>query len=538
MTDQNNTETSSFQDKYIDPFVNSINKSYYDYKDGTIGNKLQNGIRSNALLILIIGIAIAFSIFTMNFMKEPNSFNNLNKDMIVGTILLGFLLLILTIIYLIKYKFKTDYPNIVEEFTFLKSNIKIPIIILVSVFAIFLVFRYGNNYIQNNQSFTTIFFKYFLNFSIIISFIGLFIYYLNIYKEKGLNSENDYQEPKSQEGWGGFFSRNLFNFTILFKNIMLYIPCLLIDFAKYIHHEYKITPSPVYVILLIQIILVSLLYAGPYVANFMLTFLTHDSIDLIEDPINLDVETQFGTFQNLNSDINNEEEIFEVNTTVLYKGQTDTTYSFARIINVNSNNTFKIVIIDDTREIDGVTKSQLKIYKNNVTNHDFSVSTWVFLNEQTGEDKYHNVLDYGSKPKISYNARKSILRFEVLAFYKEDDPNKPTNISDEVIDMGYQLNDNKSTVTRIFEIHAVPLQRWNHIVINFTGTHIDIFMNNELSFTVNDVIPYLSHDNVLVGDSDGIYGGICNTQYFTKYLNKSSISLMYNSLHTMNPPLL
>lgn len=538
MTDQNNTETPSFQDKYISPFVNSINKSYYDYKDGTIGNKLQKGIRNNALLIVIIAIAIAFSIFTSNFMKEPNSFDNLNKDMTIGAVLLGSLLLILTFIYLVKYKFKTDYPNVGEEFTFLKMNMKNPIIILISIFVIFMVFRYGNNFIQNNKTFTTIFFKYFLIFTIIISFIALFIYYLNIYKESGLNSENDYQEPQPQEGWSGFFSRNFFNFTNLFKNILMYIPCALIDFAKYIHNEYKITPSPVFVIFLIQIILVSLLYAGPYIANFILTFLTHDSIDLIEDPINLDVETQLGTFQNLNSDINNEEEIFEVNTTVLYKGASDTTYSFARIINVNSDNTFKILIIDDKREIDNVTKSQVKIYKNNVTNNDFAVSTWVFLNEQTGEDKYHNVLDYGSKPKISYNARKSILKFEVLAFYKEDDPNKPTNLSDEVIDMGYQLNDNKSTVTRIFEIHSVPLQRWNHIVINFTGTHIDIFMNNELAFTVNDVIPYLSHDNVLVGDSDGIYGGICNTQYFSKYLNKSSISLMYNSLHTMNPPLL
>lgn len=467
MTDQINIETPSFHDKYIAPLKNSFNKTYYDYKDGTISDKLQKGIRKNALLIVIIAIAIAFSIFTNNFMKEPNSFNNLNKDMTIGTILLGFLLLILTIIYLVKYKLKTEYPNIKEEFTFLKTNIKYPIIILLLAFVVFLAFRYGNNFIQNNKAFTTIFFKYFLIFFIIISFVALFVYYLNIYKEVGLNSENDYQEPTSQEGWSGFFSRNFFNFTNLFKNILMYIPCALIDFAKYIHNEYKITPSPVYVIFLIQIILVSLLYAGPYIANFILTFLTHDSIDLIEDPINLDVETQLGTFQNLNNDINDEEDV--------------------------------------------------------VSNNDFAVSTWVFLNEQTGEDKYHNVFNYGNKPKISYNPRKNILRFEVLTFDKDYVANS--------------AND-KKTITKIFDIKSVPLQRWNHIVINFTGTHIDLFMNNELAFTVNDVIPYLSHDIVLAGDPDGIYGGICNTQYFSKYLSKTSMSIMYNSLHTMNPPLL
>ena len=41
-------------------------------------------------------------------------------------------------------------------------------------------------------------------------------------------------------------------------------------------------------------------------------------------------------------------------------------------INVNSDDTFKILIIDDTREIDNVTKSQIKIYKNKYFLHKYN----------------------------------------------------------------------------------------------------------------------------------------------------------------------
>ena len=191
----------------------------------------------------------------------------------------------------------------------------------------------------------------------------------------------------------------------------------------------------------------------------------------------------------------------------------------------------------DGNEEDNIILGRMRLYKKSHPTNDFAISSWVFLNDQTGDDKYYNVFNYGDKPKISYNPKTNKLRFEVLAF--DNSYTIPEGSQTTVIDNGYILNDkDKSEVTQIFDVESIPLQRWNHMVINFTGTHIDIFINNEISFTVNNVIPYLSNDPVYSGDQDGVYGGICNTQYFSRYLNKTSISLMYNSLQNINPPLL
>lgn len=540
-TNENNS--LSYFDKYIAPLKNSLEKGYYDIKDGSFTEKLQNGGIKHILIITIIILLIIFSIFTNQF-NNSNYYglNNFNKDFAISSILVGFFALILSIIYLLKYKFRTDNPDIKEEYIFLKMNMKNPIMIVLSIYITVLIFRYGNQLMNNYKTASSIFVT-FLLFSMIIGFVALFIYYLNIYKDKGLNSENDYQEPDLDEGWTRFFTRNMLNILNLVKNIILYIPCVLIEIAKYIHNEYKMTPSPAYVILLIEIIIVTIFFALPYITKFILTFLTHDSKDLIEDPINLDRETQFGTFQDINTyDETTEEDKFEIGTSILVRDKDDMEkYTQATIIFVNDDGSYKVMYYKedgtDGNEEDNVILERMRLYKKSTPKNDFAISSWVFLNDQVGDDKYYNVFNYGDKPKISYNPSTNKLRFEVLAFdnsYKIPDGSETT-----VIDNGYILNDkDKSEVTQIFEIQSIPLQRWNHLIINFTGTHIDIFINNELAFTVNNIIPYLSNDTIYAGDQDGVYGGICNTQYFSRYLSKTSINLMYNSLQSVNPPLL
>ena len=297
----NENESMSSFDKYIAPVKNSFQKGYYDLKDGTFTDKMKNGVMRNILIITIIILLIIFTIFTTEFNKlNYYGLTNFNKDFAVSSILVGFLALILSIIYLFKYKFQTDNPTITEEYTFLKMNMKNPIFIVISIYITVLIFRYGNQLMNNYKTASSIFVT-FLLFSMILGFVALFIYYLNIYKDKGLNSENDYQEPDPDEGWTRYLSRNMLNIFNLLKNIILYIPCLLIEIAKYVHNEYKMTPSPAYVILLIELIIVTIFFALPYITKFILTFLTHDSKDLIEDPINLDRETQFGTFQDINT---------------------------------------------------------------------------------------------------------------------------------------------------------------------------------------------------------------------------------------------
>ena len=539
----NENESMSSFDKYIAPVKNSVQKGFYDLKDGTFTDKLKNGVIRNILIISVIILLIMFTIFTNEFNKlNYYGLTNFNKEFALSSILVGFFALLLSTIYLFKYKFQTDNPDIKEEYTFLKTNMKNPLFIVISFYITILLFRYGNQLMNNYKTASSIVVT-FLLFSMILGFVALFIYYLNIYKDAGLNSENDYQEPDPDEGWIRFFSRNVLNILNLLKNIIIYIPCLLIDISKFIHNEYKMTPSPAYVILLLEIIIVIIFFALPYITKFILTFLTHDSKDLIEDPINLDRETQMGTFQDINTyEETTEEDQFESGTSILVRDKEDIDkYSKAIIIFANNDGSYKVMYYkedgSDGNEEDNIILGRMRLYKKSHPTNDFAISSWVFLNDQTGDDKYYNVFNYGDKPKISYNPKTNKLRFEVLAF--DNSYTIPEGSQTAVIDNGYILNDkDKSEVTQIFEVESIPLQRWNHMVINFTGTHIDIFINNEISFTVNNVIPYLSNDPVYSGDQDGVYGGICNTQYFSRYLNKTSISLMYNSLQNINPPLL
>ena len=65
------------------------------------------------------------------------------------------------------------------------------------------------------------------------------------------------------------------------------------------------------------------------------------------------------------------------------------------------------------------------------------------------------ILNYGDKPKVAYNPELNKIK----------------------IIMNNGLN--KKPIEYI--IDAPPLQKWNNIVINYDGGHLDIFMNSKAS---------------------------------------------------------
>jgi len=52
------------------------------------------------------------------------------------------------------------------------------------------------------------------------------------------------------------------------------------------------------------------------------------------------------------------------------------------------------------------------------------------------------------------------------------------------------------------------------------------------------VIPYISADNLTIGDEKGLNGGICNVVFFNNILNKERIQMNYELLKNKNPPIL
>ena len=90
----------------------------------------------------------------------------------------------------------------------------------------------------------------------------------------------------------------------------------------------------------------------------------------------------------------------------------------------------------------------------------------------------------------------------------------------------------------IYKNDNVLLQKWNNIVINYSGGIFDIFLNGELVKSDIGVVPYYTMDNLTIGEPNGIKGGICNVVYFSKPLNASNIYYLYNMVKDVSPPVL
>jgi hypothetical protein len=80
-----------------------------------------------------------------------------------------------------------------------------------------------------------------------------------------------------------------------------------------------------------------------------------------------------------------------------------------------------------------------------------------------------------------------------------------------------------------------PVQKWNNIVINYFGGTLDVFYNNELLKSEINVVPYMSLDNLTVGESGGIIGAVNNVIYFKNPLTVSQMYILYHTSKNYDP---
>ena len=81
----------------------------------------------------------------------------------------------------------------------------------------------------------------------------------------------------------------------------------------------------------------------------------------------------------------------------------------------------------------------------------------------------------------------------------------------------------------VINTNKLKLQAWNHFVINYHNSIVDIFLNNKLVGSKNNIVPYINHsDEITTGTINGIHGGIKHLQLFRKHLTKMQINYLYN----------
>ena len=127
------------------------------------------------------------------------------------------------------------------------------------------------------------------------------------------------------------------------------------------------------------------------------------------------------------------------------------------------------------------------------------------------EANYKSILNYGDKPNIMYNSIENKLKIK--------------------------MNNGKDKKPIIYIIDDVPLQKWVNIVVNYDGGVLDVFMDSKLLASYNNIVPYMSQDQITIGDTDGVSGGVCNVVYFPQSISKERIDINYKILSNKNPPI-
>ena len=142
--------------------------------------------------------------------------------------------------------------------------------------------------------------------------------------------------------------------------------------------------------------------------------------------------------------------------------------------------------------------------------YNYALSGWFWINSVPSNQGYMTIMNYGNIPNITYSPLKNKIRITI----KEQ--------------TGSNVN--------VCEIPEVPLQKWNHILINNNRGIMDVFLNGKLYKSIEGIVPYKSTEFVKTGEVHGIQGGVCNVMYFEEPLEISKIKKLYHSFKNYNPP--
>ena len=213
---------------------------------------------------------------------------------------------------------------------------------LVAVIVTFLIFFYVLYAISGNVEFITLNNLYLL-LGTMFGLALIYSIYKDVFKKGGL-----------------IISETDDSYISIIKNIIFYIPCLLIDLVEFIQKELDITPATSYYLLIIEAIIIVLYFFGEFLGNFFISLISHDAITLVDKPVYLTTSQVIGSYPTINPKKDYQEDL-------------------------------------DERQQD----------------YSYALSSWVNINPQYGFDDYKTILDYGGKPLIEYKGQTNTLRIKV-----------------------------------------------------------------------------------------------------------------------------
>jgi hypothetical protein len=337
-------------------------------------------------------------------------------------------------------------------------------------------------------------------------------------------------------------------FLCVLKNVIFFIPCLIVILTDEINNDIRLTPSPVYILFFILLLLVLLLFLLPMLFKFIRTL---NKSDILQGsgPFYLNEEKTLGKYQNLNTylsktitvpniiqqennkpnedkldkimdvfNINKDQYKEELNTLNKSVGIIDTNSSDSRSVKDASANNSNIkphtfTLFNDPNSAFNI-KSE---YHNSVIskekfpyNYTYSLTFYIYLNPQPENTslaytKDSVLFNYGFKPVIYYNGK-----------------------SQKIIIKSRTISNRGDQLDTIYELVNPKFQKWLFFVINYENNLIDIFIDGKLVGSKENVVPYFKGDNITIGENDGIHGSIKEIYYYDKITTPSTIELLYN----------
>ena len=136
-------------------------------------------------------------------------------------------------------------------------------------------------------------------------------------------------------------------------------------------------------------------------------------------------------------------------------------------------------------------------------------------------------MNYGGKPNVLYNSSENTL----LITMKQEKQDLVEELSSSDV---LELDEDGNRI--LYKNTNMLLQKWNHIVLNYHGGVLDIFLNGELVKSVANIVQYYTLDSLSVGQNNGFYGGISSIVYYHKVLTRNDIYFIYNMLKNDENP--
>ena len=275
-------------------------------------------------------------------------------------------------------------------------------------------------------------------------------------------------------------------FLCIIKNLIFYIPCLLILIVEEINKDIKATPSSVYLLFMLLLILVSLFIGLPILFQFIISMNKHDLL-AGKGPYYLNTRREIGKYQDFSKEYKSTKH------KILPKSGKYT------LLDENPNQEFNI------KTMIGYLGNKKFEYR-----YTYSISFYLYLNPQPNNtslayNKETELFNYGNKPVIFYDGNKRKLLVKSKTQTSEG-----------------------SQVDTIYETKKIKYQKWILFTINYQNNTIDVFIDNKLVGSKKNVPPYFSNDKITIGEDNGIHGSIKDIYYYDIPRPPNNIEFLYD----------